>query len=77
MSFPELLLAGLIVAAGIFVMEQYNSTAAWLLTILILLTIAFRWGKFADQLASVVSLFGVTPKQDSNFDPSVPNIPLS
>jgi hypothetical protein len=76
-TFPELALAGMVVAAGIYALDQFNPTAAWLLTLLVLMTIAFRYQEFANQLSSIVSLFGVQPNQDPNFNPTVPNIPLN
>lgn len=77
MSFPELVLAGLVVAAGIYTLDQFNSTAAWLLTFLILMIIAFRYQSFSDQLTRLLSLSSPMPKLDPNFDPTLPNIPLN
>lgn len=81
MSFPELVLAAMIVAAGIFALDQFSPTAAWLLTILILMTIAFRYQSFADELAKILSLSSPGGKQqtpqDPGFDPTIPSIPLN
>jgi len=76
-SFPELVLAGLIVAAGIFTLDQVNSTAAWMLTILLLIIIAFRYQAFATELSKILSVSSPAPKQDPNFDPTLPNWPLN
>jgi hypothetical protein len=80
MSFPELLLAGLIVGAGIVALDQFSSGAAWMLTVLILLIVAMRWQQFPSELAKLVSLLGVSPNQDPNFNPdpgAIGQIPLS
>jgi hypothetical protein len=77
MSFPELALAGMIVAAGIFALDQFSPTSAWLLAVLVLMTVAFRYQAFSSELKNIVSLFGVQPNQDPNFDPTLPNIPLN
>jgi amino acid permease len=80
MTFPELILAGTIVAAGIFALDQFSSTGAWLLTILVLLIIAMRWSSFASELSGIVSSFSPAPNQDPNFNPSTGSIgtmPLS
>jgi hypothetical protein len=74
MTFPELMLAGMIVAAGIFALDQFSSGAAWMLTILILLVIALRYKQFADELSNILSPFSPAPNQDPNFDPSTGSI---
>lgn len=66
----------MVVAAGIYALDQFSPTSAWLLTFLILMTIAFRYQDFAKQLSGLVSLFGVQPNQDPNFDPTIPNTPI-
>jgi preprotein translocase subunit Sec61beta len=76
-TFPELALAGMVVAAGIFALDQFSPTSAWLLTVLILLMVAMRYQKFSSELAGLVSFFGTGPNQDPNFDPTLPSIPLN
>jgi hypothetical protein len=78
MSFPELILAGMVVAAGIYMLEQFDATAAWLLTFLLLIIIAMRYQAFATELGKLLSNSSAAPNQDPNFDPTVPlpNIPL-
>lgn len=66
MSFPELVLAGLIVAAGIYGLSEFNETAAWLLTFLVILTIALRYQKFADELSKILSLSSPSGNQATN-----------
>jgi hypothetical protein len=77
MSFPELVLATLIVAAGIFALDQFSPASAWMLTILILLIIAFRYQSFASELSKLLSVSSPSGKQDPNFDPTIPDIPLN
>ena len=68
MSFPELLLAGFIVAAGIFALDQFSPAAAWLLTILVLLMIALRYPDLSKEFSKAVSVSGTGGNQDPNFD---------
>ena len=77
MSFPELVLAGLIVAGGIFALDQFSPPAAWMLTILLLIIIAFRYQQFASELSKILSVSSPAPNQDPNFDPTLPNWPLN
>lgn len=77
MSFPELVLAGMIVAAGIVLLGEFNSTAAWLLTALVLIIVAMRYQDFATELSKILSYSTPVPNQDPNFDPTLPNIPLT
>lgn len=77
MSFPELVLAGLIVSAGIFALDQFSPTSAWMLTVLILMIIAFRYQSFADELTKLLSVSSPGGNQDPNFDPTIPNTPLN
>jgi len=76
-SFPELILAGLIVSAGIFALDQFSPQAAWLLTILLLIIIALRYQQFATELGKLLSVSSPGGNQDPNFDPTIPNIPLN
>jgi F0F1-type ATP synthase assembly protein I len=73
-SFPELVLAGLIVGAGIYALDQFSATAAWLLTFLLLLIIGFRYEAFASELSKILSVSSPVPKQDPNFVPSTGDI---
>jgi hypothetical protein len=80
MTFPELILAGMVVAAGIYALDQFSSGAAWMLTILILMIVAFRYQAFASELSKLLSVSGAAPNQDPNFNPdpgSLGQIPLS
>jgi hypothetical protein len=80
MSFPELVLASMVVAAGIFVLDMFSPEAAWLLTILILLIVAYRYQAFANELSKILSVSSPVPNQDPNFDPNpgpIGQIPLS
>ena len=70
MSFPELMLAGFIVAAGIFALDQFSPAAAWLLTALVLLMIALRYPDLSKEFSKLLSSSGVGGNQDSNFDPT-------
>lgn len=66
MSFPELVLAGLIVAAGIYGISELNETAGWLLAVLVILIIALRYQKFADELSKVLTLSSPAGNQATN-----------
>lgn len=80
MSFPELLLAGMVVAAGIFALDQFSSGAAWMLTILLLIIVAMRYQQFATELSKILSNSSAGSNQDPNFNPdpgSLGQIPLS
>lgn len=66
--FPMLIFAAMIVAAGIYAVDEaYNSRAAWLLAFLVMLTIAFRYQHFGDEL---IQMFGGSPKQETNPSPA-------
>lgn len=58
-----MVLATLVVGAGIYVVDQFDSRAAWLLAFLVLLGVAFGYKDFGNQLTS---LLGGTPQQQSN-----------
>jgi len=53
--FPMLVLAAIVVGAGIFYVSQYDSTSGWLLAGLILLAIAFAYPTMAGEIGK---LFG-------------------
>lgn len=55
MTFPTLILAALVVASGIYIADQFDERAAWLLAFLVLLGIAFRYRKFGDELSGLLS----------------------
>lgn len=55
LSFPALILAGVVVTGGIYIADEIDSRAAWLLAFLILLGIAFSYRSFGDELVSLVS----------------------
>lgn len=77
MSFPELMLAGLIVAAGIYALDQFSPASAWLLTLLVLLIIALRYQDFGNELRNILSASSAGANQDPNFDPTIPDTPLN
>lgn len=53
-DFPTVAFAAVIVGAGIFMVDQFDARAAWLLAFLILLTIAFRYPSFGDELGKIL-----------------------
>jgi len=56
--FPLVMLAAVIVSAGIWLADEINPRAAWALALLVLLTVAFGYSHFGDQL---VQIFGGKP----------------
>ena len=77
MKFPELVLALAIVSAGIFALSQFSDEASWLLTILLLIILAFRYQKFADELSKLLAYSAPVVGQDSKLDTTLPNIDVS
>ena len=53
--FPTFILAGLIVGAGIYLVDQINSRAAWALAFLVLLTVAFSYKSFGTELTGILT----------------------
>lgn len=58
LGFPTLVLAAVIVSAGIYVVDQMSPKAAWLLAFLVLLGVAFGYRSFGDE---IVKLLGGAP----------------
>ena len=52
--FPMLLLASLVVGAGIFYVAKFDTKAGWLLAFIILLAIAFAHPNFSDELTTLL-----------------------
>jgi len=63
LSFPMLILAAVIVAAGIYVVDQIDSKAGWLLAFLVLLGVAFGYKDFGNELTGLFS--GAVSQQQS------------
>lgn len=62
-DFPTLALAALIVGSGIWIADQFDSRAAWLLVFLVLLMLAFSYPTFASEIADLLS--AATPNQQT------------
>jgi hypothetical protein len=54
LPFPVLALAAVIVGAGIYAVDRVDNRAAWLLAFLILLTIAFKYPSFGNELSTLL-----------------------
>jgi hypothetical protein len=50
-----LVLAALVLASGIWIVDKIDETAAWLLAFLLLLTLAFSYKTFSDELTGLLS----------------------
>lgn len=67
LGFPTLVLAAVIVSAGIYMVDQMSPKAAWLLAFLVLLGVAFGYRSFGDEL---VKLLGGSPQTAQPGQPS-------
>jgi len=59
--FPMLVLAAIVVGAGIYYVAQWDDTAGWLLAGLILLGIAFAYPTFPGEISKIFGATSGTP----------------
>ena len=73
-SFPNLVLATIIVSSGIYIVDQYDSRAAWLLAFLVLLVVAFRYKNFGNELLGLLNAPTINQQTATTQQPKPPSI---
>lgn len=70
--FPMLVLAAVIVGAGIYYVSQWDKASGWALAFLILLTVAFGYPAFGSEITKLFNPTGNAPSPGNRIVPTPP-----